>query len=396
MTASYKAQVLPSAEERDCPNETERITVCDTTSPEINSTSAPSWPATFHEFRFGPLSKDPKWSRFSPEHWEIVPDDMMMNGQLVREGQNCSDAGGMDWMVKAKKPPTFTCFGQLPTELRLLIWKFALPQPRVVQLAEVTSYSSGFLHQGHHFGREHLSTCWEARLVFLEHYHHVSHLQRSSWQPIEGISCKEGQHINDLNTRTRYIDAIRDTLVISIDFVLEDDDSDWRWQLDVSRIQTLGIFDAHKLDDVGLGHTIWPRMEARCPALKNFSLVLGSPQDSDSDWKDSSHLRLVEVDENLRSLQISPYTFSEEHEATWAFSHESAIQPYLTGAALVRERFEHNKEENGAGREGINLQVAFLSVEGWNDWWDHEVWTVAPKPRAPYEIFKYAFKPILP
>ena len=38
-------------------------------------------------------------------------------------------------MPSPQSPTTFTCFGRLPTELRLQIWKYARPDPRVVRVS---------------------------------------------------------------------------------------------------------------------------------------------------------------------------------------------------------------------------------------------------------------------
>ncbi|KAI0532455.1 hypothetical protein GGR58DRAFT_507426 [Xylaria digitata] len=68
----------------------------------------------------------------------------------------------------------FTCFGRLPTELRLMIWKYSLPirnemiypYPRIRYFLRVLRIKS---EDWHDCRPAHLSTCWEAREVALKY-----------------------------------------------------------------------------------------------------------------------------------------------------------------------------------------------------------------------------------
>src|SRR3954467_5153070 len=74
---------------------------------------------------------------------------------------------------------TFPRFSELPKELRLKIWKYALPAPRVVHISfENISYmklgwcdiNNKSLTNGCQ-GKALLSTCWEAHEVFIAGHH---------------------------------------------------------------------------------------------------------------------------------------------------------------------------------------------------------------------------------
>jgi len=91
------------------------------------------------------------------------------------------DASGLDDTViengrrdAATKLNTFTCFPNLPEELRLLVWKLALPAPRILGLRfwEEDEIHIEYTSRDGNLSTVLLDVCNESSRVFLQHYTH--------------------------------------------------------------------------------------------------------------------------------------------------------------------------------------------------------------------------------
>ncbi|CZR55563.1 uncharacterized protein PAC_05451 [Phialocephala subalpina] len=72
------------------------------------------------------------WRAFNDEHWDVVPERMvsLASGGIAPDGHDRL-AETPPWTIKMRNT-TFTCFGAIPIDLRLKVWRYALPKSRVL------------------------------------------------------------------------------------------------------------------------------------------------------------------------------------------------------------------------------------------------------------------------
>ncbi|CZR55564.1 uncharacterized protein PAC_05452 [Phialocephala subalpina] len=318
----------------------------DTTASEITTVANPSIPGqmSFREWRYGPFCEpDSKWRVFdegdsiispraalgirltAPEHWEVVPQGMMASGKYYNGVEEEMDgrAGRINWPKRIQRPATFRLFGDLPTELRLKIWKYTLPKPRVVQFSmegqqvnNAPQYDippRDFIYGKGPPGAQHLFTCHESSLVFKEHYHRIK------------ISNTEEVQDTEPDHYTQWIDGARDTLVIS---------------MRVFSNLTLSAHGSISLEFRILDCLKW------IPSMNHSPHGLSLKQNLEVGWMETY---------------------------TWASASEEEIIPCILAATEVHDRFNRLIEEGNDHLKGFDYQVSLLAAEytksNIGNWW---------------------------
>ncbi|TGO21984.1 hypothetical protein BPAE_0189g00160 [Botrytis paeoniae] len=197
---------------------------------------------------------------------------------------------------------SFAPFPKLTTELRYMIWDYALRcDPRDVKLAVDRRYRRPNRSEPSHLVglschiRQHgpiasklpialLYACQESRLLFLKKYSKMNMsvpVQRCDLKlRIVGLRSKKTADCEIRVDRKGYMDFRRDTLMIEnfrkVTGIL------WGWNLttlDLSLIQSIAvqhIFPMSKAKPYyGGKSSIWELLETRCPCLKRLSLIVG-------------------------------------------------------------------------------------------------------------------------
>lgn len=215
----------------------------------------------------------------------------------------------------------FTVFPKLPVELRLQIWKEALPDPQTVQLyarpVGDTEVDCGIQkdRDNHERYPTHMLACRESYEVFQENYTRIE--VKSCYEP-DNVMC-----------RLPHLDLCRDTIVLGI--------------ADLQVIEAAGcLIDLSKVENLGLGEE--ERLEneeqsmlaiARklCPRLKQFHLVLG-----ELSCVQGYDLHLLEVDNGLKSAEITDNEFR--------FDVEEVFLQLITEAASKKEKLQLEIEKS--------------------------------------------------
>lgn len=170
---------------------------------------------------------------------------------------------------------TFTCFSNLPTELRLMIWKHALPGPRVVQLGVFQnrrlprrdeSYLTKHLHVlFSSLGNDKLplDICREWREVCLQHY---SQLEVPDLKPFK----YKGTEANKFSFHL-HIDPKVDTLELGI-FRNSRFTEMFKLHLDLSKVEHLALI--HRNNRLINTPNMWACVKAYFPSLKTFEFFV--------------------------------------------------------------------------------------------------------------------------
>jgi len=174
----------------------------------------------------------------------------------------------------AKIEPTFSPFSRLPPELRVRIWKLALPDPRIVQskllyppdtAGTLMNIKHTLSYGGEHLGEEHLSMCRESRQVFMENYHQIS---------VQGAGGNTTFSVTSDPLGNQYIDGRRDTLVL--DVVQLEKLGRYGYSLDLSRLENVALADTFVIEN---HQSILAYVHQMCPLLKKLSIISNNAHD---------------------------------------------------------------------------------------------------------------------
>lgn len=181
----------------------------------------------------------------STDIYRIVPQPTLASGKLP--------SGRPDYHYKVQvryRLDTFTCFSKLSIELRLKIWHYAPPIPRIIQvLIELEDPPQGGTPTDHFrcrltpnnaFGRGHLLACHESAIVFKATYDQFTvdgaHYEGAGFF---NRDVKSGRH------SLGYIDYRCDTLAIDL--------------MDTDELSQMGVtFDLRRIEKLALVETVWP------------------------------------------------------------------------------------------------------------------------------------------
>ncbi|KUJ24565.1 uncharacterized protein LY89DRAFT_727587 [Mollisia scopiformis] len=345
--------------------------------------------------------KDPDWLHYSPDKWKIVPRGSLASGKFIKGGIVYSK---MVWPSK-RSADNFSKFVDLPIELRLLIWKHALPKPRVVQFTysqrEDGSIEWKLLHGGDFFGKLHLLTCQESALVFKEHYTNM--LTKPSPEFARDTPSSDNEPVATINPDhpVRYMDLKEDTLLIE--------------GLNYMRLRGMGIsLDISEVRNLAVSSDFGPTFQVDhwffsqaawiiTPQLKKLTLVFGKPCCHEEPGTD---LRLVKIDENFRELE---FVCDESDERTGDDSRITALIRDGTDAMIaaqfeaaksknLSERIDHFKQvfppiqlmEHPKGP--MSFDVALLATEPRKELWCTDLLFLAPIVPLPLDIQFYTLK----
>ncbi|KAE8450610.1 hypothetical protein EG329_005954 [Mollisiaceae sp. DMI_Dod_QoI] len=347
---------------------------------------------TVEELALATLLNDPRLVTYSEENWEIVPEGTMASGKHSIEA--CAEPHNVfnvEWPTSVRHTASFTLFGNLPVELRLKIWKHALPEPRVVQLKlqdDIRRYPFHPLLVGRPPAGIQHRTCGELWSVFTEQYHRVKISQDIINTQANGDSNVDST-ITTYYHYTEWVDGKRDTLLVSAGAFRD------RSYIDLSKIQNLAISEEYELHSGLPGPSIWTFIGPRCPVLKRFHIVLDNPNNDEGN-KDRL-LRLVDIDANARywELACTPYPDNHSLRNASAFEREPELLDLVQDATEIRNRFQQCLDKS-QDWESIDFRVSCLAVECDRDCWYTESISIAPKPRIPVEIAFRLQKPIFP
>jgi hypothetical protein len=229
---------------------------------------------------------------------------LLPDGSLVACGAQKVHHVKLQWPTPA---PGFHQFPQLPTEVRFMIWKLALPGPRVLSLSidrepqdrnrcmkwtrpetEPVLYVRrrcwlGSDENPYFHNLAHL--CRESRRFFLESYSRLKFRNTRVDQPWNKV--RNSQLRPDHTGRTArivppkgYIDFSRDTLEVSEDFLdaLEERDG---W-VDLTQVENFAFCLADKLpvnpreERLRSSGWLWSFIKKELPALKKLTFFLGA------------------------------------------------------------------------------------------------------------------------
>jgi hypothetical protein len=358
--------------------------------------------------------RDPQL-KFGAEHWKVVDYPTRINPKGSRW---CSSfRNGLDQttrLVEIKWPEnihnpegTFKLFKWLPTELRDMIWEFALPAPRVVSL-RLRRYPlpphygigyffhfglEGALTEGRIPGYQHLLSCKESASVFLAKYHKIQvhrspFLRTIHWAP---------QWPSFVVGPKGYVDGNRDTLLITGTMI---------WDL----AQFVLRPDLHRIKRLAIQRTIVPAASLYtfpsveeialeiCPRLKTLSICMGSDGDITAPFG-SSTIHTVDVDDDL--LEAKPmcdtmFCCDCHSNIPTATTQDNIRRHFRNLIKIAEQRRDMMRQVVGFLRPERNIDCRFVIVSKRIDTEKklvERVWLVPTRPER-YGVVYYAQKPI--
>ncbi|TAQ85395.1 hypothetical protein B7494_g6275 [Chlorociboria aeruginascens] len=260
---------------------------------------------------------------YNPEDYEIIRrSTRMSDSHAIASGHSVELAQPS----KCAKLTTFTCFGDLPTELRLKIWKFALPRPRFVRL-EIEKFSTGDGFGSHIWdGGKYLkprfpvfNSCQEARQVAAAHYSKVK--VRCDLPDKFSVGTKA------LDWSLAIVDFQHDTVFISFER-LTSMFTDYGVYLDLAQVKHLAS-DTGKIF-MSKGKSFFTLAMYSCPVLETLTIL---PQVGHLCLP--KHSFLIDIDGVLEDVREADYNFQKPNP------YLNSIIPYLSSRGqVVRQFFE--------------------------------------------------------
>lgn len=276
----------------------------------------------------------------------------------------------VSWPVKE---PVFTLFPNLPRELRVLIWKFALPDPRIIfihKLWEQDGYqkSYGIWDSYEVYQRDKNNFCPLKYFLVCREFHEVfeEHYKRLKFKDLS-IS-----HLNETHatffTPKPYIYVKRDTLVINISYCCPKRGQFPLELLDASEIQNLALqchnhcWTSMHRSDAPFPLKVQPYIVDNVrgfKGLRNLTIVLGYSwtEDLRGNLRES---RLVNIDHSILEMA------TEDGKGHY-IDRENMLRCFLDGSIDVKKQFQGLKEQKGTGTDlsKVTFNVALMaSLEG--------------------------------
>jgi hypothetical protein len=296
--------------------------------------------------------------------------------------------------LELPKPSTrnFTFFPQLPTELRRAVWKFALPEPRVLSLdltalddyqwpSEIRFVAEpGWRSPTSDFHHGNMLPCREALEVFNENYRKLE-LQGL---PLNGsFICSKGIQ-RDCSTTViapkELVDLRRDTLVIKsrdIEYMNELGIS-----LDLSRVENLAISNNFKdilpATIVSLATSFAAQM---CPRLTALKIVMGENFDRE-EW---GSLHLLNINLDFKDMLVSQFGESWEYDRNCNRPggplpldlRNGMVESWYQEAMAVERNFKKIMNEDSHWKR-VNFNVSMLATKFYNN--NKFFYAIAKKP----------------
>jgi hypothetical protein len=192
------------------------------------------------------------------DYWRISRDPVKSTGELVPYDEQFCDGSNLHYKIRYRAPPTFHPFKRLPVELRLAIWKEALPDSQTI-LPTCDSWSTGdysiSVKQDFKVRAEQYTAFKEAFQVFEKSFHRLCIQDIGSGSTASVVGRFNGKN---------------DTLMTSIiDIQILEKDGKF---LDLSKVEKFALAHPERLPtDLSLQAVA----RAMCPRLKTFTTVLG-------------------------------------------------------------------------------------------------------------------------
>ncbi|KAE9376557.1 hypothetical protein N431DRAFT_330660 [Stipitochalara longipes BDJ] len=237
--------------------------------------------------------------------------------------------------IEKKQCSNFQSFPLLPPEIRRKIWKYALPESKILQfvyhgLWDTPTYFSVRQHNSQSSdnlifrktAKALTTVCQESRSVFFENYRQIR-LRGGSiaslWDEHAEPELSDIGNTAKVSYYSEYFDSKKDTLL----FELQDLHELYQWSawLDLSMIQNIAIYydpnTTATLQNVEEFLNDWPR-------LRRLYFVLGTKSVYSKHTALTEVLRLVEIqDQDDLDLTFTA-SFEGEH-SSFRFSHQRSV-----------------------------------------------------------------------
>lgn len=317
---------------------------------------------------------------------------------VLASGRALSDSSGCHFKMEIQRPPdVFTCFSRLPLELRCVIWKHALPEPRVVQ-----AVMSGFPEEGIRFqlhpdiviGHEHLLTCRESSDVFQRTYSKLTVepcvVADSCPTPkciLKDTSLDRGDHdaTVPVTEPIGYLDPINDTLVVrETDLNLL---ADHEARFDLTKVQRLVLVYRGMFME-----SPWTTIEKECPSLREFSFVYGFGYDFHNNNYNTvfSELEVITADHHVKDIDIQCHNDDEvrnwnlDSNSEDQFTEEVSLVNKITHDFFTADNSDVDKDL--AFWENVEFRPALLAGAVRNTSWVREETSLRPTQMEPFDV----------
>ncbi|KAH6663201.1 hypothetical protein B0J14DRAFT_662192 [Halenospora varia] len=343
------------------------------------------FPTSFDEFcPF--MQQDPKWKYYSEDsHWTIVQSKTSSLTPKPRSSIYEYQSRPIEilWPLSdtletgpSTMGQTFTRFSELPTELRLKIWKFALPHPRVLNATRRFEVVTAQEYDNP-FGQRHLFACHESSNVFKKAYCKLQ---------FHG-SC-ESEQWDYKKICEYYFDFRRDTVCLDIQNMLW-----WLHQglwLDISSIQHLALSGFESITDAG--DSLYTLLELLCPKLRSLSLVLRENIAARGPTHDltTATLRLIPITRDL------PLSVQFNNRGSSCSTTRRALDEIYHRGKHLHDAFQNDllKDPDFWKYIEVNVSISAYSKLSTQEWYKQRLWLV-PKVKFPYHQYFVTYRPAI-
>lgn len=336
---------------------------------------------------------------FSIDYWVLSDTPRLSDGVLLvmpsgidvdlKEKMAVIERGGW-WIIgppyhciewsKTPSRRTFHLFPDLPAEIRLKIWKLALPDPRLVGIRFWNQikflWSLGDFHstENEGFGKQHLLTCHESADMFMESYQRMP--------PPQPLSTWEHRPVRCLDSS--WYSQKRDTLYVDNTIMREAERAGFSF--DVSWVECIAMVTAPEHHGQ---KAIWITALSLCPGLKSLTVV---------PWGDTKRyeaMRLVIIEE---SLEHSGWVYEDGAPIpigrlrSTDVEVASSRQKCLDIAHLFRRTHSEMVADNPQNWKGFKFRIACIGNKVSKSVGNRRVQWIFPRVKQDYYVTYYTWR----
>ncbi|TAQ88984.1 hypothetical protein B7494_g2698 [Chlorociboria aeruginascens] len=295
---------------------------------------------------------------YNEENWTVT------KTRLLTTDHDYYNYNGTKYVHVSWPERQFTFFSQLPIEIRRQIWKFALPDPRIIEirangrsLSDTTINVYGDSTIDYDWSkRGPLSACYESREVFLEHY-----------KQLEILSFDTGLMSPRFKAPITYIDFRRDTILFKPHILNIIDNLGA--QMDLSLFQNVAVVGSWS-EYTQPSHPFCSFLKESCPLLKVLSFV---KQDPFYNGKEMRNLYLLDVAEDFKDIN---FNFLRKHA-----SASQEVQNCYDTVLKLRRQFDEAVANDSGNWANIKIEFSLQGWRGGSRLYDYEELQLVPKQK---------------